>query len=82
MVIIIIIIIIITIIVVIIVILMCVMMMSCLTFVIYLCALKKYISTKNFCHLNPRKPLPKEEIEEPLEYDDDDEEEEYEDYEE
>ena len=33
-------------------------------------------------NLNPRKPLPKEEIKEPLEYDDDDEEEEYEDYEE
>ena len=31
---------------------------------------------------HPRKPLPKEEIEEPLEYDDDDEEAEYEDYEE
>ena len=40
----------------------------------------------DFSNLNPRKPLPKDEFEEPLEYDDDDEEEdddeEYEDYEE
>ena len=52
---------------VIIIILMCLMMVMSLTFDIF---------------WHPRKPLPKEEIEEPLEYDDDDEEAEYEDYEE